>query len=69
MFRRKPTLSKVLEFIRQADDSQISTIIQALVSRYGEVYPDWDVTFLSLPKNDPEERKNIIDYFLKFVNM
>ena len=67
MFRRKPTLSKVLEFIRQADDSQISTIIQALVSRYGEVYPDWDVTFLSLPKNDPEERKNLIQHFLNSV--
>ena len=67
MFRKKLTLAKVLKFIHQADDSQVSDIIQALVSRYKEVHPDWEITFLSLPKNNSTERENIIQYFLKSV--
>ena len=67
MFFKKKSLTQVLKFIQQADDGQVSEIIQAIVARYGEVYPDWDVTFLSLPKNNPTERENIIQHFLKSV--
>ena len=68
MFRKKLTLAKVLKFIHQADNSQVSEIIQALVSRYGEVHPDWDVAFLSLPKNNPAERENMIQSALHFLH-
>ena len=67
MFRPKTDLDRVLTFIRKADDRQINEIIQALIARYGEVYPNWDVTFLSLPRNNPEERNNVIQHFLKSV--
>ena len=69
MFFRKLTLARVIKFIQQADDYQVNEIINTLQDRYRKVYPDWEVVFLSLPKNSPEERKNIIDYFLKFENM
>ena len=72
MLKQKTTLPQVLEFIRQADDCQVSEIIHTLVARYKEVYPDWEVVFLSLPKNNPTERKNMIQralYFLDKDNM
>ena len=67
MFQQEITLDQVLAYIHQTDDLQISEIIQTLVIRYREVYPDWDITFLSLPKNDPDERNNLIRYFLNSV--
>ena len=68
MFKEKITLVQVLEFIRQADDCQVSEIIQGLIARYKEVHPDWEVTFLALPKNDPDERKNVIQGTLHFLD-
>ena len=72
MFEKNVTLPQVLEFIRQADDCQVNEIIHTLSARYKEVHPDWEVTFLSLPKNNPTERKNMIQsalHFLDKVNM
>ena len=68
MFRRKPTLAQVLTFIRQSDDTQANEIIHALIARYKEVHPDWDLTFLSLPKNNPTERQNMIQRAIEFLN-
>ena len=67
MFQQEITLDQVLTYIHQADDLQVNEIIQAIVSRYREVYPDWDITFLSLPRNDPEERNHLIQYFLTSI--
>ena len=65
MFHRKRALNRVLKFIHQADDIQINEIIQALVRRYAQVYPDWDITFLSLPKNDPASCQQTLRSILK----
>ena len=67
MYQQEITLNQVLTYIHQADDLQVNEIIQAIVSRYRDIYPDWDITFLSLPRNDPEERNNLIQYFLTSV--
>lgn len=55
------TLTAVLSKIRQADDLEINEIIQAVIGRYEAVFPDWEVMFLSLPKNDPAERSRSIE--------
>ena len=68
MFKKKVTLAEVLEFVRQADDCQVNEIIDTLIARYKEVHPDWEVIFLSLPKNNPTERKNMIQSALHFLD-
>ena len=54
--RKKRDLPYILNWIKTADDYEISHMILAIVKRYSKVYPDWEVMFLSLPK-DPEERR------------
>lgn len=54
--RKKRDLPYILNWIKTADDYEISQMILAIVKRYSKVYPDWEVMFLSLPK-DPEERR------------
>lgn len=53
-------MEELLTQIEQADDIGISRIIQAVIRRYGRVYPDHEVVFLSLPINDPEERQLVL---------
>ena len=57
-------LSGVMDRIGHADDIEINEIIQAVIRRYQRVYPDWEVVFLALPKNDPVERKRLLETIL-----
>ena len=46
--------------ILNADDKELAEVIQAIIRRYGILHSDWEIMFLSLPKYDLAERKNIL---------
>lgn len=54
-------LNTALTQIQQADDAELTQIINAVIRRYGIQYPDQEAMFLTLPKNDPEERRNTLN--------
>lgn len=64
--QKQMMLSIVLSVIEQADDLQISKIIRAVIRRYGLVFPDWDVLFLSVPKA-PEQRRSQLERMLEYL--
>ena len=53
-------LQDILLQIEQADDTEISEIIQAVIRRYKTVFPDWEVVFLSLPL-EPAARTAVLE--------
>ena len=53
-------MDDVLKLIRLADDIELSKIILEVITRYGILHPDWEIVFLSLPKDEPEERERCI---------
>lgn len=53
----------VKKLIQNSDELVLSDAILAIVKRYGQLHSDWDVCFLSLPK-DPEERKEQLERVL-----
>ena len=55
-----PSFHSLLDQIETASDLEISEIIQAVIKRYHHVYPDWEISFLALPK-DPGERKSHLE--------
>lgn len=61
------SLDAVLAKIAQADDFEISQIIQAVVRRYRQVFPDWQVVFLSLPGTDQKARNKQLRETLMFL--
>ena len=65
MFHTKNILNQILKFIDQADTNQLSEIVQSIVKRYGQISPDWETSFLSLPKNDPLHRRQIFQSILR----
>lgn len=61
-------LTDLVSRIQNADDVEISAIIEAVVERYSFVYPDWEVMVCSLPKNDPNERKLYAQRIIAYLN-
>ena len=51
---------QALHTIRQADSSELSSIVRCVLDRYGELFADEDVFFLSAPKCDEAERERIM---------
>ena len=64
--QKQKLFSSVLAAIEQADDTQISQIIRAVIRRYSFIFPDWDVLFLSIPK-DPSQRRLQLEQMLEHL--
>ena len=63
---RKYQTRKLLSHIENADDILIQQVIQAVIHRYGTVFPEWEVIFYSLPK-DPQKRRQEIQALIQFL--
>lgn len=60
-------LQETLGYIQQAEDAELSQIIQAIIERYRHIHPDWEIMFLSLSKYDDQERSKILANFFSFL--
>lgn len=58
---------ELLSQIRQADGAALNDIAQALTERYHILFPNDDVFFLSLPKNNPQERQRLLQMMQDLV--
>lgn len=53
-------LQNVLKAIEQADDVILSEIVKAVVRRNDRLHPESETVFLSLPREDGEERRRLL---------
>ena len=58
--------NSVLNFIQGADDTELNQMLDAIAERYKIVHPDYDIIFLSLPHGDPQARKRLLTFALKY---
>jgi len=59
------TLESVFERISVAESFELADIVEVLLERYKEVFPDWEVQFLALPK----EKEQQIEYLQKIIDV
>ena len=52
--------------IAAADLSMLSEIVRAVIGRYDALDDREEIIFLSLPKNDPAQRRRIIESVLQY---
>lgn len=52
--------SHLLAGIKTANRSEIDAILDALSQRFASLYPEWELSFLTLPRNNPELRRSIL---------
>lgn len=60
-------MNAILSKIQQSDGDELSLIIAAVIERYKAVFPDWEVMFLSLPRNDPDACIRELELIMEFV--
>lgn len=58
-------MTKTIQEISQAQDFEIEEMMTALLKRYRELYPDWEVSVISLEKKDDRNRQ--IDEVIQFL--
>lgn len=58
----KESSASIKRWIREADKEEIDSLILDINARYEELYPDWDISYVALPKKDVEERKRILAF-------
>lgn len=58
-------LDEMIIQISRVDTDEIQKLINAVFARKRELYPDWDIVYMALPKDNWEERKRTLDMVLK----
>ena len=58
-------MEEILKKIARADQSEASKLLEAVLRRYAELYPDWDVGTISVQKN--EDRKKQLDAIIRVL--
>lgn len=60
------SFDEVLQKIESADDHEIEQIMDAVRKRFTVAFPDWEVLYISCPKNNGEERKRTLEYLNRY---
>ena len=62
----KGKLDRVLQYIEQANDTEIEEIMAAVEQRYAIAYPQWDVVYVAVHK-DPMLRKKELEDLMAII--
>lgn len=67
IYKMKPKISleELIAGIEAADHEEMDAIIDALQSRYKQLFPDWEVAFLSLPRENRREQARLLMDFIQ----
>lgn len=55
------SMNELLEKIRKADQKEIDRLLDAVILRKRELFPNWEILYLALPKDDTQQRNAILD--------
>ena len=53
-------METVFHRIERADEQDLREIMDAVQERFAVAYPQWDIVYVAVPKEDPEKRKEIL---------
>ena len=56
-----------MDRISCSDDTELDKMLSAIERQYRCLFPEEEVVFLSMPQNDPQERKRIMNAVLSFM--
>ena len=59
-------MDNLLALIEQVSEHEVEDVLKAVLRRYGELFPDWEISTISV--NKKEDRNKQIDQIIEFVN-
>lgn len=54
-------MTDILRRIGGMNDAELSQVVLSVMGRYQKLFPQEEIIFLSLPKDDPDERQRILE--------
>ena len=51
--------------IRRVEADGVEELMDAVFARKRELFPDWDIVYIALPKNNWKERRRTLEMVLK----
>ena len=61
------SMETIAEKISSLPADQLNDVVQALVARYAVLFPEYDVSFLSLPRHNPPLRRRQLEQMLPLL--
>ena len=58
---------EILKRIETADDDEIEKIMNAVRKRFAVAFPDWEVIYLSCPRQDEQARRQTLDFLISRI--
>lgn len=56
----------LVKAVEGADQEELDAVMKAIVRRYGELFPDWEVYFITMHR-DAEKRKKDLKELVSFL--
>ena len=63
----KKELNDVIRWIESMNSAEMDAILSAIIDRYSLLYPESELIYLFLPRNDMVERKQILHQVVTFL--
>lgn len=61
-------MDEVIRTIEQASTEEIQDLLQSVIGRYRELYPDWRILFVSVDQNATDELSRKVLKFIDTIN-
>ncbi len=58
-------MKDILKFIQEAGAAEVDAIFEASFDRKRELYPQWDLFYFAMPREEGEERRRTIAWVQK----
>ena len=60
-------IGQIVDYVEKATEEELDGILNAVFQRRRKLFPDWDMIYFALPKNDPAERKRLLEQALEVL--
>ena len=60
-------LNHVLEYIQTMDAKELELAMDALEARKRQLYTDWEICYMAIPKSNQQQRSQTIRYIMDML--
>lgn len=58
-------MTEVTNKIKTSGSEELEMLLRAVIKRYSELFPDWEISFVTVPKTD--DRNEQLDRVIRFI--
>lgn len=67
MYNCDNLMEHISVLIENASQQELQILMDAIQDRYAQLFPDWDILYMALPKADPQQREHLVNQIIKKI--